>query len=98
MVRSSISRGYLCSAARALDEARDGIARAVMDPVSTEYPQRERRGLLIVLSSPSGAGKSTLARMLMDADHEITMSVSATTRPKRAGEEEGVHYHFVEDP
>jgi guanylate kinase len=98
MMRSSISRGYLCSAAQALDELRDGIARAVMDPVSTEHPQRERRGLLIVLSSPSGAGKSTLARMLMDADHEITMSVSATTRPKRPGEEEGVHYHFVEDP
>jgi guanylate kinase len=56
-----------------------------------------RRGLLIVLSSPSGAGKSTLSRMLMDADPEITMSVSATTRPKRPGEEEGVHYHFVDD-
>ena len=56
-----------------------------------------RRGLLIVLSSPSGAGKSTLSRMLMDADPEIRMSVSATTRPKRPGEEEGVHYHFVDD-
>jgi guanylate kinase len=56
-----------------------------------------RRGLLIVLSSPSGAGKSTLSRMLMDADPEIRMSVSATTRPKRPGEEEGVHYQFVDD-
>ena len=58
---------------------------------------RGRRGLLIVLSSPSGAGKTTLSRMLMDADPAITMSVSATTRPKRNGEEEGVHYHFVDD-
>jgi guanylate kinase len=56
-----------------------------------------RRGLLIVLSSPSGAGKSTLSRMLMEADPRITMSVSATTRPRRPGEEEGVHYHFVDD-
>jgi guanylate kinase len=35
--------------------------------------------------------------MLMEADPQITMSVSATTRPKRPGEEEGVHYHFVDD-
>ena len=56
-----------------------------------------RRGLLIVLSSPSGAGKSTLSRMLMESDPRITMSVSATTRPRRPGEEEGVHYHFVDD-
>jgi len=58
---------------------------------------RIRRGLLIVLSSPSGAGKSTLARMLMAADDDISMSVSATTRPKRPGEEDGVDYHFVDD-
>jgi len=58
---------------------------------------RNRRGLLIVLSSPSGAGKSTMSRMLMDADPEIRMSVSATTRPMRPGEQEGVHYHFVAD-
>jgi len=59
---------------------------------------RVRRGLLIVLSSPSGAGKSTLSRMLMAADDEISMSVSATTRPKRPGEQDGVDYHFVDDP
>jgi guanylate kinase len=58
---------------------------------------RVRRGLLIVLSSPSGAGKSTLSRMLMAADDDISMSVSATTRPKRPGEEDGVDYHFVDD-
>ena len=58
---------------------------------------RIRRGLLIVLSSPSGADKSTLSRMLMAADDDISMSVSATTRPKRPGEEDGVDYHFVDD-
>ena len=58
---------------------------------------RVRRGLLIVLSSPSGAGKSTLSRMLMAADGDISMSISATTRPIRPGEREGVDYHFVDD-
>src|SRR6476661_5696231 len=66
-------------------------ARAAMD-----QPTRQRRGLLIVLSSPSGAGKSTISRMLLDADDNITMSVSATTRPMRPGEEEGIDYHFVD--
>ena len=66
-----------------------------MDLAPTE--PRQRRGLLIVLSSPSGAGKSTIARMLLDADKEVTMSVSATTRPKRPGEVEGVDYHFVDE-
>ncbi len=56
----------------------------------------KRRGLLFVLSSPSGAGKSTIARMLLEADDGIAMSVSATTRPPRAGEVDGVHYHFVD--
>jgi guanylate kinase len=56
-----------------------------------------RRGLLIVLSSPSGAGKSTISRMLMNSDPEVTMSVSATTRPKRPGEIDDVDYHFVDD-
>ena len=56
-----------------------------------------RRGLLIVLSSPSGAGKSTIARMLLDADREVTMSISATTRAKRPGEADDVDYHFVDD-
>lgn len=56
-----------------------------------------RRGLLFILSSPSGAGKTTLSRMLLKADPDIKLSVSATTRPPRPGEEDGVHYHFVSD-
>jgi guanylate kinase len=58
---------------------------------------RQRRGLLIVLSSPSGAGKTTISRLLLESDPEVTMSISATTRPKRPGEVEGVDYHFVDD-
>jgi len=57
----------------------------------------QRRGLLYVLSSPSGAGKSTIARMLLAEDDGIAMSVSATTRPMRPGEEDGRDYHFVSD-
>ena len=66
-------------------------------PAPADQPARQRRGLLIVLSSPSGAGKTTISRMLLDADPEATMSISATTRPKRPGEAEGVDYHFVGD-
>ncbi len=55
----------------------------------------ERRGLMLVLSSPSGAGKTTLSRRLLDSDAAVTMSVSATTRPPRPGEVEGTDYFFV---
>jgi len=68
-----------------------------MDLDDADQSSRRRRGLLIVLSSPSGAGKSTISRMLLDADSEVTISVSATTRPKRPGEVDGVDYHFVDD-
>ena len=54
----------------------------------------ERRGLLIILSSPSGAGKSTLSRRLLEFDPEVCFSVSATTRPPRPGEREGEDYFF----
>ena len=55
-----------------------------------------RRGLMIVLSSPSGAGKTTISRALLERDDKLTMSVSATTRPKRPGEVEGKDYYFVD--
>jgi guanylate kinase len=57
----------------------------------------QRRGLLFILSSPSGAGKSTIARMILESDEDIGLSVSATTRPIRAGEVDGRDYHFVTD-
>lgn len=58
----------------------------------------ERRGLLIILSSPSGAGKSTLTRALRAWDPKIRFSVSATTRAPRPGETDGVDYHFYDEP
>ena len=54
----------------------------------------QRRGLLIILSSPSGAGKSTLAKRLMAWDPTLSFSVSATTRDPRPGETNGVEYYF----
>ena len=54
----------------------------------------QRRGLLLILSSPSGAGKSTLARRLMAQDDALQFSISATTRQRRIGEVDGRHYHF----
>ena len=54
-----------------------------------------RRGLMLVLSSPSGAGKTTISRLLLPADDQIELSVSVTTRPKRASEIDGADYCFV---
>jgi guanylate kinase len=56
----------------------------------------QRRGLLLILSSPSGAGKSTLTKNLVDEDHTIQLSVSVTTRPRRHSEISGRHYHFID--
>ena len=56
----------------------------------------QRRGLMLVLSSPSGAGKSTISRALLARHDDLTMSVSATTRPMRPGEVEGKDYHFID--
>ena len=55
-----------------------------------------RRGLMLVLSSPSGAGKTTLSRRLLDADPTVTLSISVTTRPRRADEVDGRDYHFID--
>jgi guanylate kinase len=54
-----------------------------------------RRGLMFVLSSPSGAGKSTLARKLLEVDENMSLSVSATTRPARPSEVDGREYKFM---
>jgi guanylate kinase len=55
----------------------------------------ERRGLMFVVSSPSGAGKTTLTRNLVNADRNLQLSISVTTRARRPSEVEGVHYHFI---
>ncbi|MDB5477354.1 MAG: gmk [Phenylobacterium sp.] len=56
--------------------------------------ETQRRGLLLLVSSPSGAGKTSLSRRLV-ADHaDLILSISATTRAPRPGEEEGREYYF----
>ncbi len=53
-----------------------------------------RRGLCLVLAAPSGAGKSAIAAALTTTEQQLRLSVSVTTRAPRAGEIDGVHYHF----
>ena len=52
---------------------------------------------MLVLSSPSGAGKTSISRRLLELDGNLSLSISATTRPRRPAETEGVHYFFVSD-
>ncbi|MBE6730552.1 MAG: guanylate kinase [Ruminococcaceae bacterium] len=53
------------------------------------------KGLVIVISAPSGGGKGTILKKLFESDDNLTLSVSATTRAPRPGEENGVQYYFV---
>lgn len=54
-----------------------------------------RRGLMMILSSPSGAGKTVISKELMKREPLLSLSISATTRKPRTGEENGIHYSFV---
>jgi len=54
-------------------------------------------GHLYIVTAPSGAGKTTLVRLLLERDQGIRLSVSHTTRAPRAGEENGIAYHFVDE-
>ena len=58
---------------------------------------RDLGGRLFVLSGPGGVGKGTVMARLRQCTPELAVSVSATTRPPRAGEVDGLHYHFVDD-
>jgi guanylate kinase len=53
-------------------------------------------GILFVVSAPSGAGKTSLVKALLEQDPGLALSVSCTTRAPRAGEQDGVHYHFLD--
>ncbi len=54
-------------------------------------------GNLFIVTAASGAGKTSLVKALLAQDAQIKTSISHTTRQPRAGEEQGVHYHFVKD-
>lgn len=59
----------------------------------SEASARQR---IVVLTAPSGAGKTTIAKRVMEAIPELRFSVSATTRPQRGHERDGVDYHFID--
>ncbi|MGC8522800.1 MAG: guanylate kinase [Acidibrevibacterium sp.] len=61
-------------------------------------PRFPRRGLCLVLAAPSGAGKTSISRALLAAEPGLHLSISATTRAPRAGEQEGIHYFFRDRP
>jgi guanylate kinase len=66
------------------------------DQFAKEKTAPERRGLMLILSSPSGAGKTTLTRMLLQTPElDLTLSLSVTTRPRRSSEVDGIHYRFI---
>ena len=56
-----------------------------------------QRGHVFVIAAPSGTGKTTLCRRILELDPELQLSTSHTTRKPRAGEQDGVHYHFVNE-
>ena len=65
--------------------------------ISREEVSKQRRGMMLVLSSPSGAGKTTLTRTLLSKERGLDLSISVTTRKRRASEVDGVHYHFINE-
>ena len=56
-----------------------------------------RRGKVFVIAAPSGTGKTTICRRILELDPALRLSTSHTTRRPRAGEQDGVHYHFVDE-
>ncbi len=71
-------------------------------PATGPEPQRglwsrPARACLLVVSGPSGVGKGTVVAALAAARDDVEVAVSATTRPLRPGEVDGVHYHFLDD-
>ncbi|MCC7427126.1 MAG: guanylate kinase [Alphaproteobacteria bacterium] len=74
----------------------DPAAASVPAAATTNTAPIRRRGLMLVLSSPSGAGKTSISRELLRLDPGIRLSVSVTTRPIRPGEQDGVHYFFID--
>lgn len=68
-----------------------------MSELSAASPARNPVGNLFVIAGPSGSGKTSLVNALLDREPAIRLSISYTTRRPRPGEQDGVHYHFVDD-
>ena len=59
--------------------------------------KKNRKGLMLVLSSPSGAGKTTICKEILKKIKELKLSISYTTRPKRKSEVDGLDYFFISE-
>jgi len=59
--------------------------------------KKNRKGLMLVLSSPSGAGKTTICKEVLKKNKDLKMSISFTTRPKRKSEVDGKDYFFISE-
>lgn len=80
---------------KAFENTYDEMLSRIMQLTKDTHAMPPRRGMMYVMSSPSGAGKTTITRALLEKNPDIRMSVSATTRSMRKGEEEGKSYFFV---
>jgi len=58
-------------------------------------PENKKKGKLIIFAAPSGSGKTTLLRYVMTQLPQLSFSVSATSRPPRPGEKNGIDYYFI---
>ena len=75
--------------------ARDGDRATPIADSGVIGTRATRRGHVFVIAAPSGTGKTTICRRILERDPVLRLSTSHTTRAPRAGEQDGVHYHFV---
>jgi len=68
---------------------------SISKPESVGSGKRSRRGIIFIVASPSGAGKTSICKQLLQDDEKLRFSVSFTSREPRAGEIDGVDYHFI---
>ena len=65
--------------------------------IKASKDEKNRKGLMLVLSSPSGAGKTTICKEILKKNKDLKMSISYTTRPKRKSEVDGKDYFFISE-
>ncbi len=94
----AIAHGFLEAKPDAtLDPMADQAETSRTDPARRRLATDTNDGMLLIISGPSGVGKTTITRAVERAIPGAVFSVSATTRPRREGDVEGVDYHFVDE-
>ena len=87
----------ICDSCSPIAIASDNKHRTTNNEPQTTNHEMPKRGHLIIVSGPSGAGKSTIVRAILEKRPRLRYSVSYTTRPPRANEQDGVDYHFISE-